>query len=102
MSSQPSDFLAEVMKALSGLSDEHRKALADLIEAERDHYISAWTFLNEMRCRGELPSWAFKSGTGSHAAHEEHRTAARAVNMALFGVKDLCREAVAVAHDIEG
>lgn len=102
MSSQPSDLIAEVTSALSGLGDEPRKALAALIENEREHYAFAWTFLNEMRLRGELPSWAFKSGVGSHAAHDEHRIATRAVNMALFGAIDICREAVAVAHDLEG
>lgn len=74
-------------KALLTLTDDQRKALAVLIEAEREHSSRWWTFLHEMRIRGELPQWAMEQEVGRHSDYERYEADRVAFNSALFGKK---------------
>lgn len=67
------------------LNDVQREVLADLLETEREHALRWWTFLNEMRCRGELPDWVKQQGIGSHSTYERMDRDRIAFNSALFG-----------------
>lgn len=77
--------------ALLNLSASQREKLADLLEAERKHATRWWTFLNEMRCRGELPEWVFKQLVGSCVDHDRCNADQEALNRALFGKKKYIR-----------
>lgn len=71
--------------AVLSLNLAQREALSSLLNTEREHATKWWTFLNEMRCRGELPDWVKKQGIGSHPDYDRMEEDRIAFNSALFG-----------------
>ncbi|MGG2023900.1 hypothetical protein AB1J88_28115 [Pseudomonas sp. S8] len=80
-------------EALLTLPHEVRVKLADLIEAERKQSLRWWTFLNEMRCRGDLPEWVKTQYVGTQADYGRYAEARLEFNKALFGKKVHIRDA---------
>lgn len=80
---------ASEIALLSGRSAVERDELIDALEAERSHAVNWWTFLNEMRCRGELPDWVRKQLVGSHPDMDRFQAAQGVVNTALFGAAQI-------------
>lgn len=81
----------DASEALLSLTPAQRTTLADLIEAERQHATRWWTFLNEMRCRGELPDWIYRQLVGSCGDYDRCDKDREAVNRALFGKRKYIR-----------
>lgn len=71
--------------ALVTLSPNQRRVLAGLVEAERSQASKWWTFLNEMRIRGELPGWIRAQSIGTASDHDHWMQLREDVNKAMFG-----------------
>lgn len=78
--------------ALRGLTDEQREAVAELIRAERKHAVDWWTYLNEMRARGQLPDWVKNQSAGNGPSYDRYRDDCEAVNLSLFGTRKVCMQ----------
>lgn len=78
--------------ALITLGPEQRARIADLIEAERRLATRWWTYLNEMRARGELPDWVKQQCVGTHKDIDRYGAEREAVNRAVFGKKKYIRD----------
>ncbi|VVP89102.1 hypothetical protein PS910_02700 [Pseudomonas fluorescens] len=98
-----SDIVNE--SAVIALSASQREILADLLEKERSHASKWWSYLNEMRLRGELPDWVKTQGIGSHTNYDQMEETRIAFNSALFGKREHIRtegEPVFVTISIDG
>lgn len=71
--------------ALVALNSDQRRMLAGLVEAERRQASLWWTFLNEMRTRGELPAWMENQSVGTTGDHDHWLQLCEEVNKAMFG-----------------
>ncbi|GLO23895.1 hypothetical protein [Pseudomonas putida] len=71
--------------ALVTLNPSQRRVLADLVEAERSKASMWWTFLNEMRIRGELPGWVKTQSVGTASDHDDWLQLGEEVHRAMFG-----------------
>lgn len=71
--------------ALVTLNPSQRRVLAGLVEAERSQASMWWTFLNEMRIRGELPDWVKAQSVGTASDHDHWLQLRTYVNKAMFG-----------------
>ena len=78
-----SDMATEA--AVTTLNLLQRQALATLLQEERRHATRWWSFLHEMRIRGELPDWVKNQNIGSHPDYERIEEDRIAFNSALFG-----------------
>ncbi|CAH0650520.1 hypothetical protein [Pseudomonas sp. Nvir] len=72
-------------EAVVALNLDQRRKLAGLVEAERRKASLWWTFLNEMRIRGELPVWVKTQDVGTAGDHDHWLQLREEVNKAMFG-----------------
>ncbi|MCY1451520.1 hypothetical protein D3C76_1009010 [compost metagenome] len=75
----------DVDKSIIDLNIDQCRTLIDLLDVERKHASRWWTMLNEMRCRGELPSWVKEQAIGTTPDHDRWLNDCAYTNNALFG-----------------
>ncbi|VVO30728.1 hypothetical protein [Pseudomonas fluorescens] len=68
------------------MTQEQKFAVAALIVAERAHASRWWSYLNELRCRRELPEWVAKQSAGNHPDYDLWADDCKATNLALLGI----------------
>ena len=78
-----------VIDALAGLTTEQQEAVKALLNTERQHASRWWTYLNEMRFSGDLPSWVKDQDVGTHPDYDRWDNDRKMLNLALFGTQDL-------------
>lgn len=57
-----------------------------LLKAERAHACRWWTFISEMRLRGDLPEWVARQEVGRHADHDRWNDDCQNTNQELLGI----------------
>ncbi|WP_324727161.1 hypothetical protein [Pseudomonas chlororaphis] len=82
-------YEAKEGSALHGLTEEQRIAVVELIQAERKHAVTWWTYLNEMRARKQLPEWVSKQSVGTGPEYDRYRSDCEALNLGLFGSRSV-------------
>lgn len=82
---QPDPNSHDPLPAISAIVPaEKLHGVAAMLIAERKHASTWWAILNEMRQRRELPEWALKMSSGSHASWDEWDAECRVTNMTLL------------------
>lgn len=67
-------------------SREQQAFVIRLLKAERAHASRWWTFISEMRLRGDLPEWVARQEVGRHADHDRWNDDCQTTNRELLGI----------------